>query len=91
MNCGIPPKLPIILGHEIVGVVESVGDGFMFTEGKTNKGSVIGSRKDMLEVLKLASEGSIEVVCESFQMNQANEILDRLKHSKVETRVVLTL
>jgi D-arabinose 1-dehydrogenase-like Zn-dependent alcohol dehydrogenase len=45
----------------------------------------------MHEVVKLASEGAIEVVCESFPLDRANEILERLKHSKVEARAVLTV
>jgi len=78
-------------GTIVMGVFGAIGDDFMFIDEKTIKGSVIGSRKDMREVLKLASEGSIEVVCESFPLNQANEVLERLKHSRVEARAVLTV
>jgi propanol-preferring alcohol dehydrogenase len=78
-------------GTIVIGVFGSIGDDFMFVDEKTIKGSVIGSRKDMQEVLKLASEGSIEVFCESFPLSQANEVLERLKHSKVEARAVLTV
>jgi propanol-preferring alcohol dehydrogenase len=78
-------------GTIVMGVFGSIGDDFMFVDEKTIKGSVIGSRKDMQEVLKLASEGSIEVFCESFPLSQANVVLERLKHGKVEARAVLTL
>ncbi|MFY3740937.1 MAG: propanol-preferring alcohol dehydrogenase [Candidatus Nitrosomirales archaeon] len=78
-------------GTIVMGVFGSISDDFMFVDEKTIKGSVIGSRKDMQEVLKLASEGSIEVVCESFPLSQANEVLERLKHGKVEARAVLTV
>jgi len=63
----------------------------MFIDEKTIKGSVIRSRKDMREVIKLASEGSIKVICESFPLEQANEVLERLKYSRIEARAVLTV
>ncbi|HLE35237.1 MAG TPA: alcohol dehydrogenase catalytic domain-containing protein [Nitrososphaerales archaeon] len=78
-------------GTIVMGVFGPIGDDFMFVDEKTIKGSVIGSRKDMQEVLKIASEGSIEVFCESFPLSQANEVLERLKHGKVEARAVLTV
>ncbi len=78
-------------GTIVMGVFGSIGDDFMFVDEKTIKGSVIGSRKDMQEVLKLASDGSIAVFCEGFPLNQANEVLERLKHGKVEARAVLTV
>jgi len=78
-------------GTIVMGVFGAIGDDFMFIDEKTIKGSVIGSRKDMREVVKLASGGSIEVVCESFPLSQANEVLERLKHSRVEARAVLTV
>jgi len=78
-------------GTIVMGVFGAIGDDFMFIDEKTIKGSVIGSRKDMREVVKIASEGSIEVVCESFPLDQANEVLERLKQSRVEARAVLTV
>lgn len=78
-------------GTIVIGVFGAIGDDFMFIDEKVIKGSVIGSRKDMREVLKLASEGSIEVVCERFPLDQANEVLERLKHSRVEARAVLAV
>jgi propanol-preferring alcohol dehydrogenase len=78
-------------GTIVMGVFGAISDDFMFVDEKTIKGSVIGSRKDMQEVLKIASEGSIEVFCESFPLNQANDVLEKLKHSNVEARAVLTV
>ncbi len=78
-------------GVIVMGVFGAIGDDFMFIDEKTIKGSVIGSRKDMHEVIKLASEGSIKVMCESFPLDQANEVLERLKHGRIEARAVLTV
>ncbi len=78
-------------GTIVMGVFGAIGDDFMFIDEKIIKGSVIGSRKDMREVVKLASEGSIKVFCESFPLGQANEVLERLKHGRVEARAVLTV
>ncbi|MFQ5920575.1 MAG: alcohol dehydrogenase catalytic domain-containing protein [Nitrososphaerales archaeon] len=78
-------------GTIVMGVFGAIGDDFMFVDEKVIKGSVIGSRKDMNDVLNLASEGRIEVVCETFPLGQANEVLDKLKHGRVEARAVLTV
>jgi propanol-preferring alcohol dehydrogenase len=76
-------------GTIVMCVFGVIGDDFMFVDEKVIKGSVIGSRQDMREVLKLTAEGSIEVVCEDFPLDQANEVLERLKHSRIEARAVL--
>lgn len=76
-------------GVIVMGVFGSIGDEFMFVDEKVIKGSVIGSRKDMKEVLALAADGSIEVVCEKYPLSEANEVLARLKTSKIEARAVL--
>lgn len=76
-------------GTIVMGVFGPIGDDFMFVDEKVIKGSVIGSRKDMKEVLALASDGSFEVVCEKYPLNNANEVLAKLKTSKIEARAVL--
>jgi propanol-preferring alcohol dehydrogenase len=76
-------------GTIVMGVFGSIGDEFMFVDEKVIKGSVIGSRKDMKEVLALAADGSIEVVCEKHPLSDANEVLAKLKTSKIEARAVL--
>jgi D-arabinose 1-dehydrogenase-like Zn-dependent alcohol dehydrogenase len=43
----------------------------------------------MKEVLSLAADGSIEVVCEKHSLTDANEVLAKLKTSKIEARAVL--
>lgn len=76
-------------GTIVMGVFGSVGEEFMFVDEKVIKGSVIGSRKDMREVLALAADGSIEVVCEKYPLSEANEVLEKLKNSELQARAVL--
>ncbi len=77
-------------GTIVLGVFGSIGDDFMFVDEKVIKGSVIGSRNDMKQVLALATNNSIEVICEKYPLSNANEVLAKLKTSNIEARAVLT-
>ena len=72
-------------------VVATVGQirGFVAFEEKTVRGTLIGSVRDMREVVRLAAEKGLQVVHEQFPMEQANEVLARLKNSQVDARAVL--
>ena len=72
-------------------VIATVGNvpSFLAFEEKTIRGTLIGSRKDMQEVIKIASEKKLHVVTETFPLEQANEVLEMLKTSKVDARAVL--
>jgi len=72
-------------------VVATVGNipNFLAFEEKTVRGTLIGSRKDMEDVIKISDEHKIEVVTESFPLEQANEVLIRLKNSEIDARAVL--
>ena len=50
---------------------------------------MIGSRKDMEDVIKISDEHNLEVVTESFPLEQANEVLTKLKNSEIDARAVL--
>ncbi|GIU72105.1 MAG: zinc-dependent alcohol dehydrogenase [Candidatus Nitrosocaldaceae archaeon] len=76
-------------GTIILGVFGCIGDDFMFIDEKIIKGSVIGSRKDMRDVLTLASRGLIKIITKEFPLEDANEVLEALKYSKIEARAVL--
>lgn len=76
-------------GTIILGVFGSIGDDFMFIDEKIIKGSVIGSRKDMRDVLALASRGLIKIITKEFPLEDANEVLEALKYSRIEARAVL--
>ena len=72
-------------------VIATVGKipNFLAFEEKTIRGTLIGSRKDMEDVIKISNEHSLEVVTESFPLEQANEVLLKLKNSEIEARAVL--
>ena len=72
-------------------VIATVGNipNFLAFEEKTVRGTLIGSRKDMEDVIKISDEHNLKVVTESFPLEQANEILARLKNSEIDARAVL--
>ena len=72
-------------------VIATVGriPNFLAFEEKTIRGTLIGSRKDMEDVIKISDEHKLKVVTESFPLEQANEVLARLKNSEIDARAVL--
>ena len=72
-------------------VIATVGNipNFLAFEEKTVRGTLIGSRKDMEDVIKISVEHKLKVVTESFPLEQANEVLVRLKNSEIDARAVL--
>ncbi len=50
----------------------------------------IGTRKDIADLIKMASECGLQVIIETHWLAEANEVLYRLKNSEVEARAVLT-
>jgi propanol-preferring alcohol dehydrogenase len=75
-------------GVIVLGVLGNVAN-FPTFEEKIVKGSVIGTRKDMAELVKLAGSSGLKVVVETRRLAEANEVLARLKKSQVEARAVL--
>src|SRR5450759_1784672 len=75
-------------GTVIVGVNATVG-ALPFADEKTVVGSLLGSRFEMQEVLRLASEGKLHTVIETYDLDQAQDVLRRLKNGKVRARAVL--
>ena len=72
-------------------VIATVGNipNFLAFEEKTVRGTLIGSRKDMEDVIKISDEHKLKVVTESFPLEQANEVLAKLKNSEIDARAVL--
>ncbi len=72
-------------------VIATVGENpsFMAFEEKTIRGTLIGSTKDMEQVIKICDEENIEVVYQIFPLEKANEALQKLKDSEIEARAVL--
>jgi propanol-preferring alcohol dehydrogenase len=75
-------------GTVVLGVLGNVAD-FPTFEEKIVKGSVIGTRKDMADLVKLASSSGLKVIVETHRLAEANEVLAKLKKSQVEARAVL--
>ncbi len=72
-------------------VIATVGKNpnFFAFEEKTIRGTLIGSTKDMEEVIRIAKEKNLEVLTQSFPLESVNEVLKMLKDSKIEARAVL--
>ena len=72
-------------------VIATIGENpsFVAFEEKTIRGTLIGSTKDMEEVIKTCDEENIEVVSEVFPLEDANKVLKKLKNSEIEARAVL--
>ena len=72
-------------------VIATVGKipNFLAFEEKTVRGTLIGSMKDMEKVIEIAQKNDFKVVTESFPLEQANEVLEKLKNSEIEARAVL--
>lgn len=75
-------------GTVVLGVLGNVTN-FPTFEEKIVKGSVIGTRKDMADLVKLAGSSGLKVVIETHRLEEANEVLAKLKKSQVEARAVL--
>jgi alcohol dehydrogenase, propanol-preferring len=75
-------------GIVVLGVRGNVTN-FPTFEEKIVKGSVIGTRKDMADLVKMASSLGLQVIIETHKLAEANEVLRRLKKSEVEARAVL--
>ena len=75
-------------GTIVLGVLGNVAN-FPTFEEKIVKGSVIGTRKDMADLVNLASTSDLKVVIETCKLAEANEVLARLKKSQLEARAVL--
>ena len=72
-------------------VIATIGKNPEFSafEEKTIRGTLIGSTKDMEQVIKICDENDIEVIYETFPLEKANEALQKLKDSKIDARAVL--
>jgi propanol-preferring alcohol dehydrogenase len=75
-------------GVVVLGVHADLGE-LHFFESKTIVGSVIGNRAQMREVLRLAAAGRVGAEVETFPLDDAIEVLRRLKRGDIRTRAVL--
>ena len=75
-------------GTIVLGVAGDVRKLLFFFE-KTIKGTAIGTRHDMKEVLKIASTNKIRIVTNTYPLQQASEVLQKLKGGEIKGRAVL--
>ncbi len=75
-------------GTVVMGVHGDLKD-YSFPDEVTVRGTAIGTRQDMIQVLALASQGKIKIEATKFPLTQANEVLRRLKHGEISGRAVL--
>lgn len=55
----------------------------------TIRGSIVGTRLDMIEALSFFAEGKVTSVTTTDRIDNINAIFDALKNGRVEGRVVL--
>lgn len=75
-------------GIVVLGVRGNVAN-FPTFEEKIVRGSVIGTRRDMADLIKMASNPGLQVIIETQRLVEANEVLGRLKKSEIQARAVL--
>jgi propanol-preferring alcohol dehydrogenase len=74
---GLPPgEFPIPLFNVVLNRI-------------TIRGSLVGTRQDMVEALAFAAEGKVKADIELQPLSAINTALERLEHGKVRPRVVL--
>jgi len=57
----------------------------------TVRGSIVGTRKDLIEAVEFAHEGKVKAAITKYRLEEINRVFDDLKHGKVNGRVVLDL
>jgi propanol-preferring alcohol dehydrogenase len=57
----------------------------------TLRGSIVGTREDLLEALAFAAEGKVKATIEQLPLESINEVFARLRGGKVNGRVVLQI
>lgn len=75
-------------GSVIIGINAEVGP-LPFAQEKVVVGSLLGTRQQMREVLKLAAAGKIKAQCQPFAFDEATEALTALKRGEIRARAVL--
>lgn len=59
--------------------------------GVSVKGSIVGTRKDLQESLQFASEGKVKVIYETYQLDEINEVFDKMEKGQINGRVVISM
>jgi propanol-preferring alcohol dehydrogenase len=75
-------------GTLVIGVRANLRD-FPFNKEITVKGTAIGTRIDMQNVLKIASQGLVQAKTTVYSLSDANDVLLKLKRGEIYGRAVL--
>jgi propanol-preferring alcohol dehydrogenase len=75
-------------GTIVIGVRGNIRD-FPFNKEIIIRGTAIGTRIDMMNVLRIASQGLVHAKTNSYKLTDANDILLRLKRREIYGRAVL--
>jgi propanol-preferring alcohol dehydrogenase len=75
-------------GIIVVGAFAEVGE-LPFVEEKTVVGSLLGSREQMRELVRLAAAGKVRAVVESYPLDRVGDALRSLKREEIEARAVV--
>ena len=61
----------------------------MVMNGTTVRGSIVGTRLDMIEAMSFFTDGKVTTVVSPDRLENINTIFDNLEHGRVEGRIVL--
>jgi propanol-preferring alcohol dehydrogenase len=75
-------------GFVVIGTFGNIPN-FDVSQEKTIRGTLIGSRADMRDVVRTAEQNQLQIVYKTFPLEKANEALADLKYSRIDARAVL--
>ena len=59
-------------------------------KGLTVRGSIVGTRQDLVEALEFYARGQIHPTVSTRKLGENNAIFDGMKHGKIDGRVVIS-
>jgi len=57
--------------------------------GITVRGSIVGTRQDMVEALEFFAAGKIHPTVSTRSLDEINEIFDEMEHGAIDGRIVM--
>jgi propanol-preferring alcohol dehydrogenase len=63
----------------------------MVLGGITVRGSIVGTRLDLMESLEFAREGKVKAMVSAARLEDINSVFDRMRNGQIEGRIVLDL
>jgi propanol-preferring alcohol dehydrogenase len=76
-------------GTVVLGVDTKIETGPILQREVNVKGTLIGTRKLMKELLNYAVKNNVEIEAETYPLREANQVLKKLKNSKIKGRAIL--